>query len=104
MDKSFKDESYKRINRDIKVHIFLYGRVQGVAFRYYTKVMADKLGVKGWIRNLPDGKVEAIIEGDRDKVTRMIEWCKKGPSMAFVEDINIDWLPYTGEFKRFSIL
>ena len=104
MDKSFKDESYKRINKNTRVHIFLYGRVQGVAFRYYAKIMADKFIVKGWIKNLPNGEVEIMIEGNKERVTRMIEWCKKGPSMAFVEDINIDWLPYTGQFNRFSIL
>jgi len=103
-DKLFEDDRVnKKINHKIKVHITLSGRVQGVAFRYNAKIMADKLGVKGWIKNLPGGEVEAIIEGNRDMVTQMIEWCKKGPRMAIVEDIKIGWLSYTGEFKRFTV-
>ena len=86
-----------------KVHIVLSGRVQGVAFRYYARNMADKLGVKGWIRNLDNGDVEAVIEGKKVAVQQMVVWCKKGPSLAVVENISIDWQAYTGEFHKFNI-
>ncbi len=88
----------------MRAHIRLSGRVQGVAFRYYARDMAHKLGVKGWIRNLDKGDVELVIEGNKFSVQQMIAWCKKGPSLSIVENIQIDWQPYTGEFNEFHIM
>lgn len=83
--------------------MYVSGRVQGVFFRYETKSLADELGVRGWVRNLPDGRVEAVFEGEEEPVRRMIEFCKRGPPGARVTDIKIEWEDYKGEFNRFFI-
>jgi len=90
-------------NEKVRAHIKLSGRVQGVAFRYYARDMAHKLGVGGWIRNLDNGDVESVIEGKKVSVQQMIAWCKKGPGLAIVENIEIDWQAYTAEFNEFHI-
>lgn len=90
-------------NNKIRVHIRISGRVQGVAFRYYARNMANRLGIKGWIRNLPDGDVEVVIEGMKNRIVQMISWCKKGPNLAIVENVKIDRQPYAGEFQQFNI-
>lgn len=87
----------------VRVYIKLSGRVQGVAFRYYARDMAYYYGVKGWIKNLENGEVEAVIEGSKAAVKKMIFWCKKGPALAIVENIEIDWQDYSGEFNDFNI-
>ncbi len=88
----------------VRVHVFISGLVQGVFFRWNTKRNADKLQLSGWVRNLPDGRVEAIFEGERENVEKMIEWCKKGPSGAIVEKVEIVYENYKGEFKGFKII
>ncbi|MEM2740334.1 MAG: acylphosphatase [Candidatus Bathyarchaeia archaeon] len=90
--------------RYARAHIFISGRVQGVFFRANARREALKLGVKGWIRNLPDGRVEAVIEGEEDKARLMVEWCKRGPPGAIVSRIEIFWEPYKGEYKSFDIV
>jgi acylphosphatase len=99
----FKDKNNYYSKNNVRVYVQLMGRVQGVAFRYYARKMASQLGVKGWIRNMVNGDVEAVIEGSEGKVTRMLEWCKEGPGMARVENVIVTWLPYTGEFSDFNI-
>lgn len=71
-------------------HIYLSGRVQGVGFRAFTRRNAQKLGVSGWVKNLSDGRVEAVIYGDRDKVEDLISRMETGPSLAEVEDIEVE--------------
>jgi len=83
--------------------VYVSGRVQGVFFRYETKSLADELGVKGWVRNLPDGRVEAVFEGEETLVRRMIDFCRKGPPGARVTGVEIEWEEYKGEFKGFAI-
>jgi acylphosphatase len=73
-----------------RAHVFVSGRVQGVAFRDATRSQAEQLGLSGWVRNTQDGQVEAVFEGDPDTVQQMIEWCKSGPSSADVEDVSVD--------------
>lgn len=87
----------------IRAHVFISGRVQGVFFRSTAKEWADELGVKGWIRNLHDGRVEAVIEGDEDKVREIIELMERGPPLALVEDIDVSFEEFRGEFKDFRI-
>jgi len=70
-------------------HVFISGRVQGVFFRASTRDMAKKVGVTGWVKNLSDGRVEAVFEGEEDEVDRMVDFCRKGPSRAIVEDIEV---------------
>jgi len=86
-----------------RIHVFISGRVQGVFFRYTSKELAEQLGVTGWIRNLPDGRVEAVVEGDEDKVEEMLEFFHKGPPLARVDKVEVIEEEYKGEFKDFKI-
>jgi acylphosphatase len=86
-----------------RAHVFVSGRVQGVFYRAETKNNASCLNLTGWARNLPDGRVEAVIEGKEDKVNALIDWCRKGPSFASVTEIEVKEEPYTGTFEDFRI-
>ncbi len=88
---------------NIRVHVFISGRVQGVFFRSSTKDKAEELCVSGWVRNLTDGRVEAVFEGEEGSVKWMIEWCRKGPEYAKVDDVEVVSENYTGEFKGFAL-
>jgi acylphosphatase len=76
---------------DARAHVFVSGRVQGIFFRHSTKRMAESLNLVGWVRNLPDGRVEAVFEGDAGNVKNMVGWCFKGPPHALVEDVRAVW-------------
>jgi acylphosphatase len=86
-----------------RAHIFVSGRVQGVFFRSETQDEALRHGLTGWVRNLPDDRVEAVVEGDRDKVEALIEFCRRGPPGARVTRVDVTWEDYTGQFKSFTI-
>ncbi len=88
---------------NIRRRAVISGIVQGVAFRYYTRDVARATGVTGWVRNLPDGRVEAVFEGDADKVTAMINWCRKGPPSSRVDTVEVFEEPHRGEFPDFDI-
>jgi len=85
------------------IHAIISGRVQGVFFRMETLRAAERYGVNGWVKNRSDGTVEAVFEGESEKVDRIVDWCKKGPPMAFVSDIKVDPINYVGEYKGFLI-
>jgi acylphosphatase len=87
----------------VRVHVYVSGMVQGVFFRYETRRLAQELGVNGWVRNLPDGRVEAVFEGEGSLVNKMVEFCRRGPPGARVTDVKVDWEEYRGEFKSFII-
>lgn len=87
----------------IRVQIIVSGRVQGVFFRQNTLIKAKELGVFGWVKNLPDGRLEAVFEGEKKKVEEIVSWTKKGPVSAKVNDIKVEWQEYKGEFKGFNI-
>ena len=91
------------MDNKVRAHAIISGRVQGVFFRMETKRAADGFGVFGWVRNLRDGTVEALFEGDRDRVDAVLEWCKEGPGHAQVSDVKLEWEDYTGEFSAFSV-
>jgi acylphosphatase len=74
----------------ICVRIFISGKVQGVGYRFSTRQQAQKLGVNGWVKNLPDGRVEAVLAGDRPAVEQMIQWCRVGPAAAVIEKITVE--------------
>ena len=93
----------KRKNVKTRAHVFITGRVQGVFFRLETKRNADRHDVKGWIRNLPDGRVEAIFEGEKDAVEALIAFCKHGPSGAKVTNFELIRETYAGTFQRFKL-
>jgi acylphosphatase len=86
-----------------RVHIYVTGTVQGVSFRYYTLQEAVRCGVSGWVRNLPDGRVEAVMEGDEAGVERLLVWCRQGPRGARVEHVEVLPETPTGEFQGFRI-
>jgi acylphosphatase len=86
-----------------RVSVIAHGRVQGVAFRHYTCQRALELGVTGWVRNLPDGAVEGLFEGDYSAVAALVEWCRIGPPAARVDRLDIREYSYRGEFESFLI-
>jgi len=86
-----------------RAHVIISGRVQGVFFRSETKREAERHGVKGWVRNLSDGRVEAVFEGEEESVTRLVEFCERVPPDAEVTSATVIWEHYRGEFKGFEI-
>lgn len=86
-----------------RVHVYISGRVQGVFFRAYTRETALSLNLTGWVRNLSDGRVEAVFEGKDESVAAMLEWCGKGPPYAVVHDVDAREDTPTGEFHDFRI-
>lgn len=89
--------------KKIRIHLIISGIVQGVNFRYYTRETARKLNLTGWVKNLPDGRVEAIAEGEEKAIDEFIEWCKHGPPSARVDKVEAKKGRYTGEFRDFKI-
>ncbi|NIR87196.1 acylphosphatase [Candidatus Bathyarchaeota archaeon] len=87
----------------VRARVFVSGRVQGVFFRSETQHKANRRNVSGWVRNLPDGRVEAVFEGERNDVERLIEFCKRGPPGARVTGVEVQWERYTGEYRRFKV-
>ena len=88
----------------VRAHVFISGMVQGIFFRSETRKEAKKLGVKGWVRNLSDGRVEAVFEGEEREVEALVEFCKRGPPRARVTDVHVVMENYTGGFKDFEIM
>lgn len=74
-----------------RAHVFVSGRVHSVGYRMSTWDLANQLGLKGWVRNLPDGRVEAVFEGSRDVVEKMIAWCHQGNPPAAVKDVVVEY-------------
>ena len=88
---------------EARAHVIFRGKVQGVFFRANTEGRARELGLKGWVRNLPDGSVESVFEGPREAIKKAIEWCKSSQPRARVTDADIDWEDYRGEFSSFEV-
>ena len=91
------------MDENIQAHVIIRGRVQGVFFRVETRKAARGYGVAGWVRNLPDGSVEAVFEGTRQQVEQVLEWCRKGPPLGRVDKIDVKWKSAAGEFNDFNI-
>ncbi len=87
----------------VRARIRVTGMVQGVAFRASTVDEARRLGLRGFVRNLPDGSVEAEAEGERSAVEALVRWCRRGPRMARVDDVEVEWLPGRGEAGPFRV-
>jgi len=81
----------------VRAHVHVSGRVQGVYYRANTRDAARDAGVDGWVRNLDDGRVEAVFEGPRDAVEGMVEWCHDGSPAARVEDVDVTYEDARGE-------
>lgn len=86
-----------------RARVVIEGRVQGVFFRAETQRAAQRLGVGGWVRNRPDGTVEALFEGPSQAVNQAVDWCWQGSARSKVSDVKIEWQQYTGEFQEFAI-
>ena len=86
-----------------RVRIVVSGRVQGVLYRRYAQAKARELGITGWAHNLIAGRVELMAEGEQEKVEQFAEWCKQGPSLAKVENVEVDYGEYKGEFQNFDV-
>jgi len=89
--------------RNIRAHLFISGRVQGVWYRGSTKQQADDLELTGWVRNCESGQVEVVVEGADVAIDNLISWCRAGPTMARVTDVRIDFEDYSGEFVGFRV-
>jgi acylphosphatase len=86
-----------------RMHVYISGRVQGVFFRAYTQETAQSLNLAGWVRNLSDGRVEAVFEGKDENLSAILDWCGKGPPYAVVHDVDAWEESPTGEFHDFRI-
>lgn len=87
-----------------RVEIVVEGRVQGVFFRASTREEARRLGLAGWVRNLPGGGVQAVFEGPPEALERMLAWCRTGPPGARVDRLQAAWGEARGEFDGFSVV
>ena len=86
-----------------KLHVLISGRVQGVFFRAATREHANRLSLRGWVRNLPDGRVEALFEGEEERLKEILGWCHQGPPGSLPEEVESRWEKGAGEFKDFRI-
>jgi acylphosphatase len=87
-----------------RVHFIVRGRVQGVFFRAATQREARRLGITGWVKNRLDGCVEVLAEGEEDAIKELTSWANHGPSAARVDNVEIRWRGYTGEYPEFAIV
>ena len=86
-----------------RAHVFVAGQVQGVFFRDSTRERAEQLGLTGWVKNLPDGRVEALFEGPSERVREMVRWCEQGPSHAEVENVETEFEASEGDLTSFEV-
>ena len=86
-----------------RADLLISGRVQGVFYRASAQQEAKRLGLAGEIRNLPDGRVEAVVEGPKERIEEFIEWCKRGPPAAEVEQVGVRWSAARGDFRTFMV-
>lgn len=86
-----------------RYRVLISGRVQGVFFRAETQRVAQSLGITGWVRNTRDGKVEAVFEGEEDKLQEMLKWCHRGPALARVTQVEVEEEPFKGDYRDFII-
>ncbi len=87
----------------VRIHLIIEGRVQGEFFRASTLEEAARLGLKGWVRNCPDGSVEVAAEGTRKKIDDLIAWCRHGPPGAYVYNLRLQWEDFQDQFRDFRI-
>jgi acylphosphatase len=86
-----------------RLHARVYGRVQGVNFRYYTRQQALSLGITGWVANRPDRSVQVVAEGTEQALQRLLAFLQRGSLSSRVDLVDSDWLEATGEFDRFQV-
>jgi len=87
-----------------RAHIFIQGQVQGVAYRWWTQKTAERIGLTGWVKNLEDGRVEIVAEGEKGNLEKLIELAKTGPRFAEVTHVDVIWEDHTGEYSTFEVV
>ena len=87
----------------VRAHLFVSGVVQGVSFRASTQDQARRRAIVGWVKNLDDGRVEAVAQGTKEKVAELVAWCRKGPPAAKVEKLDVTWVEVGDEFRDFEV-
>lgn len=92
------------MSQAVRAHIIVSGLVQGVYYRVSTKQEALTIGITGWVKNRPDGTVEAMLEGEKQRVAQLIDWCRQGPPDAQVSSVQVDWENFKGEYQDFRIV
>ena len=103
MARGIKNGPMEADQNHARAHLTIHGRVQGVYFRASAVYEAQNLGLTGWVRNCPDGSVEAVAEGPRDKLDDLVAWCRKGPTGARVTQVDVSWAPAQNDFQGFGI-
>lgn len=88
----------------MQAHVLIVGSVQGIGYRSFVKSNAKKLGLSGWVKNLPNGAVEALFQGSKEAIEEMITLCKKGPFMAEVSNVHVTWEDETTQYPLFTII
>ena len=91
------------MGKNLRVHAIIRGKVQGVCFRLETKRAAESIGVNGWVRNLADGSVEALFEGEEENIRQILAWCRRGPTLSRVTSVDKTEETFKGEFGDFRI-
>lgn len=86
-----------------RAHVFVLGEVQGIGFRNFVRWQARSLGLTGWVKNLPDGRVEVLVEGEESKVLNLLRLIKEGPPLAEVKRVDIDWEESSGQLSGFEV-
>ncbi len=86
-----------------RAHLIIKGIVQGVFFRAFTRDVANRLGLKGWVKNLPGGSVETVFEGDKEEIEQAIKQCSLGPPGSRVDDVEVEWREYQGDLRDFQV-
>ncbi len=86
-----------------RAHVFIKGHVQGVGFRHFTKTNARQHKIEGWVKNLADGRVEAVFEGEEEQVRKMIDLVHEGPRASRVSDVDVEWQEPDGNFGNFRV-
>ncbi|RME24719.1 MAG: acylphosphatase [Deltaproteobacteria bacterium] len=91
------------MSEPVSMHLYIEGRVQGVFYRASARDEARRLGLSGWVKNLPDGRVELLAEGPRDRLEQLLAWCRQGPPAARVDDVTVEWGEYSGSYDGFEV-
>lgn len=86
-----------------RARLLIKGRVQGVFYRSSARQIGQQLNLTGWVKNLPDGRVEIVVEGEEEKLEEFIKWCRKGPPSAVVDEVDVSYSEALGEFEDFFI-
>lgn len=87
-----------------RASIVVTGVVHGVGYRYFAQKKALSLGLTGWVRNLTDGSVEAKVEGDKGRIEAFLADCRRGPELSFVDDVEVTWAEWTGDYSGFEVV